>query len=91
MLLIVQTAIILWMHDPAARDALIVKRALNPDIPNLEAATEIICSRTPSQIQHFKQIYHSRFGVYLEHDIERYASGDLQKAGFLGASYIRSN
>ncbi|EXC02516.1 Annexin D5 [Morus notabilis] len=85
-----ETAIILWMHDPATRDALIVKRALNPDILNREAATEIICSRTPSQIQHFKQIYHSRFGVYLEHDIERYTSGDLQKAGFLGLEVDRA-
>lgn len=74
-----ETAIILWMHDPAGRDALIVKRSFNPDIPNLEAATEIICSRTPSQIQHFKQIYHSRFGSYLENDIEIYTAGDHKK------------
>lgn len=76
------------MHDPAGRDALIVKRSFNPDVPHLEAATEIICSRTPSQIQHFKQIYHSRFGSYLENDIEIYTSGDHKKAGFLSSSFI---
>ncbi|XP_062118086.1 annexin D5-like [Humulus lupulus] len=74
-----ETAVLLWMHDPAGRDALIVKQALNPDIPDLTAATEVICSRTPSQIQHFKHIYYSRFGVYLENDIEIYTSGDHQK------------
>ncbi|KAM6568061.1 hypothetical protein CsatB_016046 [Cannabis sativa] len=71
-----EIAVLLWMHDPAGRDALIVKQALNPDILDLQGATEVICSRTPSQIQHFKQIYYSKFGVYLENDIENYTSGD---------------
>ncbi|PON41265.1 Annexin [Parasponia andersonii] len=74
-----ETAVLLWMHDPAGRDALIVKQGLNPNKLDLEAATEVICSRTPSQIQHFKQVYYSRFGVYLEQDIENYTSGDLKK------------
>lgn len=64
------------MNDPVGRDALIVKQGLSSESLNLEAATEVICSRTPSQIQQFKQIYHARFGVYLEHDIGRYTSGD---------------
>lgn len=71
------------MHDPAGRDALIVWQALSVETKNLEAATEVICSRTPTQIQHFKQIYHSKFGVPLEHDIERSASGDHKKVKFL--------
>lgn len=81
--LTIQNAVILWMHDPPRRDAVIVKQALNPDIVDLEAATEIICSRTPSQIQHFKQIYYSTFGVHLERDIEIYTSGDLKKVSSL--------
>lgn len=67
------------MHDPAARDATIVRQALSVDIVDLKAATEVICSRTPSQIHQFKQIYFSTFGTYLEHDIEYQASGDHKK------------
>ncbi|GFP86556.1 annexin d5 [Phtheirospermum japonicum] len=74
----VEKAILLWMPDPATRDATIVREALVVDI-KLKAATEVICSRTSTQIQQFKQIYHARFHAYLEHDIENQASGDLKK------------
>ncbi|KAG2667763.1 hypothetical protein I3760_15G130900 [Carya illinoinensis] len=82
-----ETAVLLWMHDPAGRDALIVWQGLRIETKNLEAATEVICSRTPSQIQHLKQIYHSKFGVPLEHDIESSASGDHKK---LLLAYVRT-
>jgi len=80
-----QNAVLLWMQDPAARDAVVVRQALQSDTLDLRAATEVICSRTPSQIQIFKQIYHSRFGSYLEHDLERHASGDHKKVLSLSA------
>ena len=67
------------MHDPVSRDATIVRQALSGDIIDLKAATEVICSRTPSQIQQFKQVYFAIFGTYLEHDIEFQASGDHKK------------
>lgn len=62
------------MHDPAGRDTTIVRQALSSSI-DLKVATEVLCSRTPSQIQHLRQLYHAMFGVYLEHDIENQASG----------------
>ncbi|GAB4850603.1 hypothetical protein Ancab_029912 [Ancistrocladus abbreviatus] len=74
-----ETAILLWMEDPAGRDALVVWQALSGDVTNLRVATEVICSRTPSQIQIFKQLYRSKFGTYLEHDLERCASGDHKR------------
>ncbi|KAK9278035.1 hypothetical protein L1049_027592 [Liquidambar formosana] len=74
-----ETAVLLWMHDPARRDAVIVRKALSGDVIDLEAATEVICSRTPTQIQVFKQIYYSKFGIYMEQDIELRASGDHKK------------
>ncbi|KVH90842.1 annexin D5-like [Cynara cardunculus var. scolymus] len=74
-----ETAVLLWMHDPAGRDAIILRQAFSQDFINLETATEVICSRTSSQLQTLKQIYHSTFGVYLEHDIELQASGDHKK------------
>lgn len=75
----VERAILLWMHDPATRDATTVKKALSGDIIDLKAATEVICSRTSTQIQQFKQIYYTIFGVLLENDIEFRASGDHKK------------
>ncbi|KAI3523507.1 hypothetical protein L1887_01689 [Cichorium endivia] len=74
-----ETAVLLWMHDPAGRDAIVLRQALNKDFVSLQTVTEVICSRTSSQLQTVKQIYHSTFGTYLEHDIERQASGDLEK------------
>ncbi|KAL5553332.1 hypothetical protein UlMin_040733 [Ulmus minor] len=75
----VKKAVLLWMHDPPTRDATTVRQALSGDVIDLKAATEVICSRTPTQIQHFKQIYFAISGVYLENDIEYQASGDHKK------------
>ncbi|TVU09450.1 hypothetical protein EJB05_42922 [Eragrostis curvula] len=69
----------LWILDPAGRDATVLREALGGDTIDLRAATEIICSRTPSQLQIMKQTYFARFGTYLEHDIGHHASGDHQK------------
>lgn len=80
---LLQKAILLWLPDPATRDAMILRQALSGDYIDLTAATEIICSRTPSQLQTIKQIYHGRFGSYLEHDVSYHTSGDHQKVPFL--------
>ncbi|KAF8657632.1 hypothetical protein HU200_059782 [Digitaria exilis] len=72
-------AMLLWILDPAGRDATVLREALCGDAMDLRAATEIICSRTPSQLQIMKQTYFARFGTYLEHDIGHHTSGDHQK------------
>ncbi|XP_059642664.1 annexin D5-like [Cornus florida] len=72
-----EAAVLLWMHDPAVRDAVILTEALKGNC--LEVATEVICSRTPSQIHLFKQAYYSMNKVDLKHDIEKHASGDHEK------------
>ncbi|KVH88372.1 Annexin, partial [Cynara cardunculus var. scolymus] len=74
----VKKAVLLWMPDPARRDAIILRDALTTDI-DLKAATEVICSRTPTQLQHLKQLYHALHGTYLEHAIQAQASGDLEQ------------
>ncbi|XP_050219976.1 annexin D5-like [Mercurialis annua] len=71
-----ETAVLLWMHDLPGRDAIIVRQALLSGSLNLEAATEVICSRTPSQIQVLKQHYYAKFGVHMEHDVSSRVSGD---------------
>lgn len=75
------------MHDPAVRDATIVRQALSGVVVDLRAATEVICSRTPSQIQYFKQIYYNMNGVYLEHDIESRTSDDHKKVLILSSAF----
>lgn len=72
-----ETAFLLWMQDPAARDAAAVRQALLAN--DLRGVTEVIFSRTPTQILTFKQIYLSKFGSYLEHDLEHHATGDHKK------------
>lgn len=74
------------MPDPAVRDATIIRQALSGDVIDLKAATEVICSRTSTQIQHVKQIYRARFNAYIEHDIEYQATGDLKKVLALSPS-----
>ncbi|KAK3019634.1 hypothetical protein RJ639_004996 [Escallonia herrerae] len=49
-------AVLLWMHDPAGRDATIVRQASSGNVIDLKAATEVLCSRTPSQIQQLRQL-----------------------------------
>ncbi|VAI32221.1 unnamed protein product [Triticum turgidum subsp. durum] len=73
-------AMSLWILDPAGRDATVLKEALSAESLDLKAATDIICSRTPSQLQIMKQTYYAKFGTYLEHDISQQASGDHQKS-----------
>jgi annexin A7/11 len=85
-----EAAILLWMHDPPGRDAIIAKQALSSDTLNMATATEVICSRTPSQIYTFKQHYFGKFGSYIEHDIEHRASGDHKKLLLAYASVPRS-
>jgi len=74
-----QKAMSLWILDPAGRDATVLREALSGETMDLRAATEIICSRTPSQLQIMKQTYYARFSTYLEHDIGHHTSGDHQK------------
>ncbi|KAJ0806601.1 putative annexin [Helianthus annuus] len=74
-----QIAVSYWMHDPAARDAHILKKGLTKSFIDLEGVTEVICSRTSSQLQAVTQIYHSTFGTHLENDIKLQIFGDNQK------------
>lgn len=76
-----QKAVLLWMYDPAARDAYVVHQALGGggSYTNLKTATEVLCSRTPSQLHHLRQLYYAMFTSYIEPTIELQASGDHQK------------
>ncbi|KAK4567223.1 hypothetical protein RGQ29_003152 [Quercus rubra] len=81
-----ETSVLLWMPDPVERDLQVVKQGLRLETENLQAATEVICSRTPSQIQSFKQQYLSKFEVHLEDDIDRQPLGHHRE---LLLAYVR--
>lgn len=72
-----ERAVLLWILDPAARDATAIRQAYVA--ADLRALTEIICSRTPSQIQLIKQHYHSQVGIHLEEEIQQQTPDDHQK------------
>jgi annexin D len=73
-------AMLLWILDPASRDATILKQALTGDVTtDLRAATEVVCSRTPSQLHLLRGTYRARFGCHVEHDVTGRASGDHQR------------
>lgn len=74
----IKKAVLLWMPDPAQRDAIIVRKAFTTNI-DVKAATEVLCSRTSAQIQCLKTLYHKFYGVFLEHDIISHCSGDHEK------------
>ncbi|KAI3989028.1 hypothetical protein MKX01_033064 [Papaver californicum] len=80
-----KNAVLLWLYDPAGRDATIIKQAFLGNIVDLQCLTEVICSLTPAQIQTFKHIYYSRYYVQLEQCIERYTTGDHKKRAHLAA------
>lgn len=73
-----ETAVLFWMHNPAKRDAIILKQGLTGSFHNPDAVVEVICSRTPYQIQILKTVYYSLFGIYLDNDLERQVSRDLK-------------
>ncbi|MCL7029390.1 hypothetical protein MKW94_016458 [Papaver nudicaule] len=72
-----KNAVLLWLYDPATRDATIIRQAFV--VNDLQCITEVICSRTPTQIQTFKHIYYSRYFIQLEQDVEKYTTGDHKK------------
>lgn len=66
------------MHEPGGdRDAKLVQQALTGEF---NIAIQVVCSRTPSQIQALKMAaYRSMFGVDLDKDIGNHASNDHKK------------
>ncbi|KAK1383307.1 Annexin [Heracleum sosnowskyi] len=75
----IEKAVLLWLQDSATRDATLLKKAFCEDRLNLRVATEIICSRTSSQIQQLKPLYFNMYRVYLEHEIEHQTHGHHKK------------
>ena len=43
-------AMMLWIPEPATRDATLVRQALSGDVIYLHTTTGVLCSRTPAMI-----------------------------------------
>jgi annexin A7/11 len=67
------------MKSPIERDVTTLRQALTGPIFDVKAATEIICTRTSSQIRQIKQVYTPTFGTRLEYDIGCHTSDDHKK------------
>ncbi|KAH9321503.1 hypothetical protein KI387_016142, partial [Taxus chinensis] len=72
-------AVMLWMYDPADRDAVLLRDALIGAGTKDKTLIEIVCSRTPSQLQLIRQAYHVRYNRFVEKDVESDTSGHYQK------------
>ncbi|KAK7310403.1 hypothetical protein RJT34_07897 [Clitoria ternatea] len=75
----VKKAMLLWLRDPPTRDATIMHKALTKSVVDNQAITEVICSRSPSQLRRLKEVYYVTYHSELEHDIEKQTSGDHKK------------
>lgn len=77
-----EKAVVLWMHDPAERDAIIAKTELRSQYPDFRALTEILCSRTPAETLRIREAYRGLYKACLEEDIAQETVGPHQKLLF---------
>ncbi|KAH9313713.1 hypothetical protein KI387_022340, partial [Taxus chinensis] len=77
-----EKAIMLWMYDPAQRDAIIARTALQSMCPDFRALTEMLCSRTEVEILQIRQAYYSLYKTCLEEEIAQETVGARQKLLF---------
>ncbi|RWR75113.1 annexin D5-like protein [Cinnamomum micranthum f. kanehirae] len=65
----IKRAVSLWMLEESERDATIVWQALQVTSFDKAAVTEVICSRTPSQLCNIQQAYRTKFSPQLLQEI----------------------
>lgn len=64
------------MQTPLERDLTGLRQGLTGHIPEPKIATEIVCSRTSSQLRQIKQAYNSTYCIPLDHDVGAHTSGN---------------
>eukprot|EP01018_Ginkgo_biloba_P006492 Gb_32634 [translate_table: standard] len=76
-----EKAMILWLYDPAERDAILTRQALLMGFrPDCKLINEIFCSRTSSEILVIREVYYCMYNTYLRDDIvQRITPGHYQK------------
>eukprot|EP00250_Pteridium_aquilinum_P005737 c15791_g1_i2 orf=407-1255(+) len=88
-----EKAAVLWMCDPAERNAIILSDALKSLNKDVVALTEVLYLQTPSQLLDVRRAYTSTFNRSLEEDIATKTSGDEKKLllGFLRQERIEED
>ncbi|EFJ27741.1 hypothetical protein SELMODRAFT_94768 [Selaginella moellendorffii] len=74
-----EQAVLLWMLEPAERDAVLIRDAMKGLGTKDKTLIEIICSRTPSQLYYIRQAYQTKYHRSLDKDIQSDTSGDYRK------------
>ncbi|KAJ7294720.1 hypothetical protein O6H91_16G068300 [Diphasiastrum complanatum] len=84
-----EKAVLLWMMEPAERDAIILRDAMKGVGTKDKALIEIICTRAPSQIHAIRHAYQAKYQRSLDRDIESDTSGYYKKLLLAYASGLR--
>ncbi|GLJ17818.1 hypothetical protein SUGI_0311610 [Cryptomeria japonica] len=84
-----ERAMLLWMLEPAERDAVLAHEAIKKWSSKDSVLVEICCSRSPSELLLVRKAYHLKYKKSLEEDIASHTSGDFQKLLFALASSFR--
>ncbi|RDX73533.1 Annexin D2 [Mucuna pruriens] len=74
-----ERAVVLWILDPAERDAFLVNEATKRLTSNNWVILEIASTRSSLDLFKAKQAYHARFRRSLEEDVAYHTSGDIRK------------
>ncbi|XP_058099949.1 annexin Gh1-like [Magnolia sinica] len=70
----------LRMSEPHKRDAEIVRGSLSSTSSmDLNTLIEVVCTRSPSELQSIRQAYRARYGSDVEQDITRRRNGNLKE------------
>lgn len=70
---------LLWVLDPAERDAFLANEATKRLTSNNWIVMEIACTRSSHDLFVVRQAYHARFKRSLEEDVAYHTSGDFRK------------
>ncbi|KAK7853770.1 annexin D2 [Quercus suber] len=74
-----ERAVLLWVLDPAERDAFLANEATKRLTSNNWIVMEIACTRSSHDLFGVRQAYHARFKRSLEEDVAYHTSGDFRK------------
>ncbi|KAK4584025.1 hypothetical protein RGQ29_021956 [Quercus rubra] len=74
-----ERVVLLWVLDPAERDAFLANEATKRLTSNNWIVMEIACTRSSHDLFVVRQAYHARFKRSLEEDVAYHTSGDFRK------------
>ncbi|XP_030975464.1 annexin D2 [Quercus lobata] len=74
-----ERTVLLWVLDPAERDAFLANEATKRLTSNNWIVMEIACTRSSHDLFVVRQAYHARFKRSLEEDVAYHTSGDFRK------------